>query len=212
MVVNDEENMWMVTFYADWCPYCEPFSPELESAQNDLQLTDKKIKFGAVNVMENRDLTIHYGVARSPSVKIFGKDKVTPEDYEGHRKQAELVTYLVEYADTNEFVVPPPPLPPTATYLYNINSIVGDVSAAHGKRINDAEVAHSEAIGEITKLGHETLDLVKTDFEARLTELVTERNLALTDSKQSTTDEIIEARTIHANNIAFLDKEAIETI
>jgi len=32
MVVNDDENMWMVTFFADWCPYCEPFSPEYEAA------------------------------------------------------------------------------------------------------------------------------------------------------------------------------------
>lgn len=149
MVINDTENMWMVTFYADWCPYCEPFSPELEAAQLDTALADKHIKFGAVNVMENRDLTMHYGVARSPSVKIFGLDREAPEDYTGHRKREELVAYLNEYAETNEYVVPPPPEPETAKYLYNIGSIVDEIRSAHGERIYAAEAAHKEALAGI---------------------------------------------------------------
>ena len=32
MVMSDDQNMWMVSFYADWCPYCQPFSPEYEAA------------------------------------------------------------------------------------------------------------------------------------------------------------------------------------
>ena len=24
VVLSDVENMWLVTFYADWCPYCQP--------------------------------------------------------------------------------------------------------------------------------------------------------------------------------------------
>jgi len=122
MVSNDADHLWMVTFYADWCPYCEPFSPELEAAQKDTALADKKIKFGAVNVMENRDLTMQYGVSRSPSVKIFGKDKATPEDYTGHRKRTELVEYLNNYASTNDYVVVPEV--PETKYDYNIKSIV----------------------------------------------------------------------------------------
>ena len=31
-VLADDENLWMVTFYADWCPYCGPFSAEFEAA------------------------------------------------------------------------------------------------------------------------------------------------------------------------------------
>ena len=26
-VKQDTENMWIVSFYADWCPYCQPFAP-----------------------------------------------------------------------------------------------------------------------------------------------------------------------------------------
>ena len=62
MVMNDDENMWLVTFYAEWCPYCQPFSPEYEAAQKDPILEDKKIKFGAVDVMQSRDLTQKYAI------------------------------------------------------------------------------------------------------------------------------------------------------
>jgi thiol-disulfide isomerase/thioredoxin len=31
-VENDKENAWFVTFYADWCPYCKAFEPELSVA------------------------------------------------------------------------------------------------------------------------------------------------------------------------------------
>lgn len=34
-VENDNDNAWVVTFYADWCPYCEPFSAEFEAAYKD---------------------------------------------------------------------------------------------------------------------------------------------------------------------------------
>lgn len=56
-VKQDTENMWIVSFYADWCPYCKPFAPQYEAAQKDPALANKKVKFGAINVMENRDLT-----------------------------------------------------------------------------------------------------------------------------------------------------------
>lgn len=52
------------------------------------------MKFGAVNVMENRDLTQLYEVKRSPTIKVFGHDKEEPEDYSGHRQRAELVKYV----------------------------------------------------------------------------------------------------------------------
>ena len=62
LVMSDDENMWMVTFYAEWCPYCQPFSPEYEAAQVSPVLEDKKIKFGAVDVMQSRDITQRYAI------------------------------------------------------------------------------------------------------------------------------------------------------
>ena len=85
-VEKDDKNAWMVTFYADWCPYCKTFDAEYDAASKDGSLKDSRIKFGAVDVMANRDLTKQFGIKRSPTVKIFGHDKAAPEDYLGQRK------------------------------------------------------------------------------------------------------------------------------
>lgn len=57
MVLDDDENMWIVAFYADWCPYCKPFEPEYAAAKADPKMADKKIKFAAIDVMANRETT-----------------------------------------------------------------------------------------------------------------------------------------------------------
>ena len=103
-VDEDTENAWVVTFYADWCPYCKTFDTEFDNASKDTKLADKKIKFGSVDVMANRDLTSKFGIKRSPTVKLFGTDKAAPTDYLGHRKQDDLVTHCDEFCTENEFV------------------------------------------------------------------------------------------------------------
>ena len=75
VILNDDENMWMVAFYADWCPYCKPVYEELSEAKNDYSLLDKKVKFGVVDVMANRDILNEYDVKQSPSIMVFGVDK-----------------------------------------------------------------------------------------------------------------------------------------
>lgn len=94
----------MVTFYADWCPYCKTFDPEYEAASNDTRLKDKLIKFGAVDVMANRDLTKQFGIKRSPTVKIFGHDKDTPEDYLGQRKTKDVVDFVDTFTTKHNFI------------------------------------------------------------------------------------------------------------
>ena len=103
-VTGDSANFWIVTFYADWCPYCKPFSLELTNAQMSDKLYNSKVKFGVVNVMDNRDLTSKYGVKRTPTVKVFGSDKQNPEDYAGRRKVKDLVDFIVKYATDNSFI------------------------------------------------------------------------------------------------------------
>ena len=43
------------------------------------------MKFGVVDVMSNRGLTREYGIKSAPSIKVFGEDKSSPEDYIGRR-------------------------------------------------------------------------------------------------------------------------------
>lgn len=149
--MNDDENMWLVTFYAEWCPYCQPFSPELEAAQVDPALGDKKIKFGAVDVMQSRDITQRYAIQRSPTIKIFGRDKNAPMDYSGHRSRFELVNFANNYALANEYVIPPEV--GIAEHWYNIESIVKEIAEAHATRIKAAHAAQEEALGETKSNG-----------------------------------------------------------
>ena len=103
-VGQDADNFWIVTFYADWCPYCKPFSLELTNARMSDKLYNSKVKFGVVNVMDNRDLTSQFGVKRTPTVKVFGADKANPEDYAGRRKASDLIDFIVKYATDNSFI------------------------------------------------------------------------------------------------------------
>ena len=93
-VVNDKENAWVVTYYADFCPHCRSFEPEFENAAQQSAHSGQHVRFGAVDVMANRDLTTQYGITRAPTVKVFGQDKHHPEDYLGHRTAGDLSGYL----------------------------------------------------------------------------------------------------------------------
>ena len=43
------------------------------------------VKLGAVNADEHRSLGGQYGIQGFPTIKIFGKNKNKPEDYQGAR-------------------------------------------------------------------------------------------------------------------------------
>ena len=103
-VVNDKEHFQLVIFYADWCGYCNPLAEEMESVMNDPSIQDKKIKIGAVDVMQNKKFTKSFGISRSPTIKFFGKDKTKPDNFIGHRTHKELVKYINAYADSYKYV------------------------------------------------------------------------------------------------------------
>lgn len=143
-VENDTANVWMVTFYADWCPYCKAFETEIAAAVSDKTMKGMKVKFGAVDVMASRDLTSKFGIKRSPTVKLFGKDKTAPMDYLGQRKSADVVTYVGDYCTANNYIVPPPP-----DYSYNLPTIIATIKAAGDKRNADDEKEALKKLNEV---------------------------------------------------------------
>ena len=84
-VLEDPDNMWFVTFYTDWCPYCKTLDQELFEARDDETIQDKKVKFGVVELMSNKNLMRKYDIKSAPIIKVFGEDKFNPEDYSGRR-------------------------------------------------------------------------------------------------------------------------------
>lgn len=214
----DKDHAWVVTFYADWCPYCKPFSDEYSKAVSDPALVGKRVKFGAVDVMANRDLIKKFGIKRSPTIKVFGIDKSAPEDYLGHRKQADLVSYCGEYCTKHNFLVPEPKpepvveAPKVASYYYNVDAIVKEIASAHQTRVGQAELAHKQKLEQLqVQLGQE-LDSIKANFNQRLQDLGAERSEALQNAYDAARDAAEGAKGEHAANLQNLDKEAVLTI
>ena len=57
----------LVDFWAAWCGPCRAQAPELEKLEKE----DGSIKIVKVNVDENADLTMSYGIMSIPSLLVF---------------------------------------------------------------------------------------------------------------------------------------------
>ena len=62
-----------VDFYADWCGPCKMMSPVIDKLAEDY---DGKIKVGKVNVDENGDLAVKYGIMSIPNMVFFKNGEV----------------------------------------------------------------------------------------------------------------------------------------
>lgn len=80
--VMKSDSVWIVEFYAPWCGHCQRLTPEYKKAATALKGV---VKLGAVNADEHRSLGGQYGVQGFPTLKIFGRNKNKPEDYNGGR-------------------------------------------------------------------------------------------------------------------------------
>ncbi len=58
----------LVDFYADWCGPCQSMGPMIQELASQY---DGRIKIGKVNVDENQELAIQYGVMTIPNFKFF---------------------------------------------------------------------------------------------------------------------------------------------
>eukprot|EP00126_Sphaerothecum_destruens_P002436 Sdes_comp15876_c0_seq1m4977 len=89
-LVMQSEDLWMVEFFAPWCGHCKNLAPEWAKAAASMK---GKVKFGAVDATVHQNLASRYGVRGYPTIKFFGRDKASPEDYQGGRTTSDLVTF-----------------------------------------------------------------------------------------------------------------------
>ena len=62
-----------VDFYADWCGPCKMVSPVIDKLAEEYE---GKIKVGKVNVDENGDLAVRYGIMSIPNMVFFKNGEV----------------------------------------------------------------------------------------------------------------------------------------
>ncbi|KAG6618322.1 protein disulfide-isomerase domain [Phytophthora cinnamomi] len=68
-MLNASDTVWLVDYYAPWCPHCRHFAPEWERIANFYAKTDK-VKVGAVDCTKNTEICNSENIYGYPGVKI----------------------------------------------------------------------------------------------------------------------------------------------
>ena len=80
----------LIDFYADWCGPCKMMSPIID------QIAEEKadsLKVGKVNVDENQDLAMQYGIMSIPTIVIIKNGQVK-KTFVGLRDKNEILNEL----------------------------------------------------------------------------------------------------------------------
>ena len=88
--VLDSEKTVLVDFYADWCGPCKMMAPVVEEISEELQ---DKVKVCKINVDENQDLAMQYGIMSIPTL-VFIKNGKLEKTLVGLRDKQELISVL----------------------------------------------------------------------------------------------------------------------
>ena len=88
--VLDSEKTVLVDFYVDWCGPCKMMAPVVEEISEELQ---DKVKVCKVNVDENQDLAMQYGIMSIPTL-VFIKNGKLEKTLVGLRDKQELISVL----------------------------------------------------------------------------------------------------------------------
>ena len=80
----------VVDFWAEWCGPCKMIGPSLEEIATEMQ---GKVKIAKVNVDENQDLAVQFGVRSIPMLLMF-KDGQIADQMIGAAPKGELVKWI----------------------------------------------------------------------------------------------------------------------
>ena len=82
-------NTTLVDFYADWCGPCKMIAPIVEEIANERA----DITVGKVNVDNDAEIAIKYGVQSIPTLIVF-KDGIETARVVGYRQKEDILAML----------------------------------------------------------------------------------------------------------------------
>ena len=101
--VFNDENMWLIAFYAPWCGHCKKLLPEWTAAATQLKGT---VKIAKVDATVHQKLAQRYQIQGYPTIKVFapGKGDKKVEEYQGPRDTSGIVHYALNALDKYGYV------------------------------------------------------------------------------------------------------------
>ena len=90
LVISSKEKMVLIDFFADWCGPCKMLAPVLEQLASEYQ---DKLEIYKVNVDEESDLAMKFGVQSIPTLILF-QDGTLVKQSVGFMSKDQLVSLL----------------------------------------------------------------------------------------------------------------------
>lgn len=98
-LVLKSSDLFFVEFYAPWCGHCKSLEPKWKEAAQTASKQGCDVKFVAVDATVSPKIAQKYQIQGYPTIKLFGPNKKKPEEYQGAREAADLVSAAVAFAD-----------------------------------------------------------------------------------------------------------------
>lgn len=87
--VLQSDKRTVVDFYADWCGPCKMIAPYMQSLSEE----HSEWKFCKINVDENPELAIRFGVSSIPTVAVFENGQLL-DTFVGYREKEQIAAFI----------------------------------------------------------------------------------------------------------------------
>ena len=93
-VEQTSDTLWVVEFYAPWCPHCQRFAPTFTEVATALHEKEPRLRVGVVNCVTTRDLCTLFGVKGYPTIKTVHQGHPVAMFSGAHRGKDDVLEWL----------------------------------------------------------------------------------------------------------------------